>query len=304
MFTKLDEIKRDLKVYNFSKNANSMIDFCIEKKLERLEKESGSLPVISKKKDLNLLQNRFLVHVVNERKSRNKSIEFSDFIRDKDKLGNTVRVKPLLSSSDERYLQNCLNNLTIGCFNKFDKNYSLSERNKFRARAIQKYKENREFANQQINYYQRLPELKDVYRINFKKHQVLDKILDSRDRELKKKPKNLNQNVRKNDVILGVEFSKKKLCLSRSLDRKIELEKLGSAFKIVKEREEVPETVRKILSKISHTIDEHKIPLNRIKQDSVERILSGKKKQPLANFFNNDPDMIVYEETFRNYYKN
>jgi hypothetical protein len=303
MFTKLDEIKRDLKVVNFSKNANSMIDFCIEKKLERLEKECGSLPIISKKKDLNLLQNRFLVHVVNERKSRNKSIEFSDFIRDKDKLENTVRVKPLLSSSDERYLQNCLNNMTIRCFNDFDKKYSLSERNKFRTRAIQKYKENREFANQKINYYRRLPELKDVYKINFKKHQVLNKILDGRDRELKKKPKNLNQNARKNDVILGVEFSKKKLCLSRSLDKQIESEKHGNSLKIVEEKE-VPETVRKILSRISHTINEHKIPLNGIKQDSVERILSGKKKEPLANFFNNDPDMIVYEETFRNYYKN
>ena len=69
------------------------------------------------------------------------------------------------------------------------------------------------------------------------------------------------------------------------------------------EEEKIPETVRKILSRISQTIEEHKIPLNEIKTGSVQRILSSKVRNS-GNFFNNDPDMLVYEETFRNYYKN
>ena len=308
MFNKLENIKGELRVVNFTSNANSMTDICFKKKLEKIESEKGSLPIISKKRDLNS-HNRYLIHLVNEKRERNTRLNESN--ENNVKLSEAVNLKRLLNSSNQLYLHNSLSNMNIGCLNAGDNTYlnrMIAERNQFRSKAIQRYKDNLELTNnQQVHYYrdQRMRELQklpDLNKIQFtvgKKRLLLDRFY-SREKiqESKKKPKYFTSR-RHNDIILGIEYNKTNLCLARSL-QKIESKKVTKSSEAVN-IDQQPEAVRKILSRISQAIDEHKID-TKIKKQAFERILSGKKKDSTSsNIF--DPDMIIYEEAFKSYYK-
>ena len=285
----LQKIRDQIKIVNFSQNANSMTDICIKKELERLN-QGILLPIISKKKETNQ-KNNYLIHYINEKKANRKDTEEIDHKDDSKKL------------NDDRYFQDVITNMTLGCLRALDKAYlerMISERNQIRTKVTQRYKENKEFAAQQVKYYRevRLREMHKMREIDRIQLTIAQKRLERERIQQREKMKEerikrkLISQQRQNDIILGVEFNKKKLCLTRSINIPIEHKKsdtvdvLNGVKQIGKTDKEI-ETLRKILSNITQTITNHEID-TQWPSSRVEKL---------------DPDKTEYAEILEKFYK-
>ena len=315
-------------VYNFTGNTNSALDIYSNREIlnksdrERFESiqeneeelfdedEAKSnrtyrLPVYAKKSAINN-QNNFIVDLINEKKNyrnyvQEVEIEAHKKMQEKRENVGIINKKPI-KTNDQRFFQKIFGTMTLGCLRAVDKAYydrTLAEKSQNKVQAVQKYKENKEFTGQQVNYYreERLREVKKIrererLQLTIAKRRLdLDRI---QNRELvqenKSKSKDVNDDRRK-DVYLAVDFNKQHLSVSKALQKhefNINNEhklKRNSSF-VEKQRattEEQQEIVRKYLQqrnmlKISQTIADRQKIDSKVLQDANDRLLSAKKR--------------------------
>jgi hypothetical protein len=192
--------------------------------------------------------------------------------------------------------------MTLGCLRAVDKAYldrTVAEKNQSKAQFIQKYKENKEFTTQQVNYYreERLREVqkvreRDKLQLTIAKRRLdLDRIqLKEQVQETKSKHKDVNLDRRK-DVYLAVDFNKQHLSVSKALQKheyNISREhqlKRNVSF-VEKKRataEEQQDIVKKYLEqrnilKTTQAITDRQKIDSQVLQDANDRLLSAKKR--------------------------
>ena len=273
------------------------------------EEESASktyrLPVYAKQSQMNL-QNRFIVDLINEKKVYRNFVQEVEIEAHKQmyetRENNEVVNRKPIKTNDQRFFQKIFGTMTLGCLRAVDKAYldrTIAEKNQSKAQMIQKYKENKEFTTQQVNYY-REERLREVQKIRerdklqltiAKRRQDLDRIQTRETvQETKSKHKDVNLDRRK-DVYLAVDFNKQHLSVSKALQKheyNISREhnlKRNVSF-VDKQRvasEEQQDIVKKYLEqrnmlKTTQTITDRQKIDSQVLQDANDRLLSAKKR--------------------------
>ena len=328
MLNKLADIDGQVSYYNAS--ANSAMEIYLNNEMEKTDAEKFEiikqhqqemelnedeeedvanrtyrLPLYAKKSEMNL-QNRFIVDLVNEKKVYRNFVQEVEIEAHKKMFemreNNEVINRKPIKTNDQRFFQKIFGTMTLGCLRAVDKAYldrTIAEKNQTKAQMIQKYKENKEFTTQQVNYYkeERLREIQKI-RDRDKLQQTIAKRRFDLDRiqtreqvqETKSKLKDINVDRRK-DVYLAVDFNKQHLSVSKALQKheyniSREQQLKRNTSYVDKQRAstvEQQEIVRKYLEqrnilKISQTITDRQKIDSQVLQDANDRLLSAKKR--------------------------